>query len=73
MGRMSDVGQNAEATIASMVRTLALYPELRSAVMVSSIRTPDHARQAFQTGAAALTVPASVLRAMVDSPLTTGP
>jgi transaldolase len=70
LGRMSDVGQDSQRVIADIVQTLRLYPELGATVMVSSIRTAEHARQALQTGAGALTVPGAVLRRMVESPLT---
>jgi transaldolase len=70
MGRMSDVGQDPQQVIAAIVRTLRLYPALEATVMVSSIRNAEQARQALQAGAGALTVPAAVLRRMVESPLT---
>jgi len=46
------------------------YPELKTQVLAASIRNVLHVKQAAMIGADAATMPAAVLRALVQHPLT---
>lgn len=72
LGRIYDAGLDGAAVVGEMVRALAPHPALHASIMVSSIRSVEAARFALLSGAHAITVPPSVLRAMLESPLTDG-
>jgi transaldolase len=69
VGRLDDINESGAIVVrelASIVRT----HELRSEVLVASIRHPRHVTEAALAGAHIATVPLNVLRHMVRHPLT---
>lgn len=70
MGRMNDAGLDATEVISRIIRAVSGYSELRTTVMVSSIRNTEDVRRSFLMAAPAITIPGPVLRKLFDSPLT---
>ncbi len=70
VGRLDDVGQDGMELIADIVEIYANYPELKTEVLVASIRGVKHVVEAARMGADVATVPPSVLRALFHHPLT---
>jgi TalC/MipB family fructose-6-phosphate aldolase len=70
VGRLYDIGADGMQLIAEILEGLSNYPELKSKVMVSSIRSPEHVRQAFLMGAHVATIPPYVIEQMFHHPLT---
>jgi transaldolase len=70
MGRLDDISVDSSQVVGEIVD--ALRPAgVTSQVLAASIRHPIHAVQAAQLGCEVATLPAKVLRAMLDHPLTT--
>ncbi|MCP4213037.1 MAG: CBS domain-containing protein [bacterium] len=70
VGRLHDQGHDAMALIEQTVGLTQRY-NYKSKVMVSSVRHPEHVRQALLLGAQACTVPWNVLKMLPDNNLTT--
>ena len=69
MGRLDDISVDSSQVVGEIVD--ALRPAgVTSQVLAASIRHPIHAVQAAQLGCEVATVPAKVLRAMLEHPLT---
>jgi transaldolase len=58
------------ALIGEIVQIYRNYPELKTAVLVASIRSPVHVVEAAKLGAHVGTLPPAVLRQMFAHPLT---
>jgi transaldolase len=70
MGRLDDISVDSSAVVAEIVA--ALRPAgVTTQVLAASIRHPEHAIVAARLGCEVATVPAKVLRQMLDHPLTT--
>lgn len=69
VGRLHDQGYDAMDLIDQMVKVVNRYG-YKSKVMVSSVRHPEHVRQALLLGAHACTVPWNVIRMLPDNNLT---
>ncbi len=70
VGRLDDVGQDGMELIAEIVEIYANYPELKTEVLVASVRGVKHVVEAARMGADVATVPPAVLRALFHHPLT---
>ena len=70
VGRLDDIGSDGMGLIADIVDIYAPYPDLRTEVLVASVRHPMHVIEAAKLGADVATVPPGVLRAMFKHPLT---
>lgn len=70
MGRLDDVSIDSGETLQGIVETLHTG-QSAAAVLAASIRGPQHAVLAARLGCEVATVPAKVLRQMLDHPLTT--
>jgi transaldolase len=70
VGRLDDIGQDGMELIADIVSIYREYPAFRTEVLAASIRHPMHVTEAARLGAHVVTMPASVLRQMVQHPLT---
>ncbi len=70
MGRLDDISVDSAAVVGEIVE--ALRPAgVTTQVLAASIRHPEHAIVAARLGCEVATVPAKVLRQMLDHPLTT--
>jgi transaldolase len=70
MGRLDDISVDSLAVVGEIVA--ALRPAgVTTQVLAASIRHPEHAIVAARLGCEVATVPAKVLRQMLDHPLTT--
>ena len=70
VGRLDDVGATGMDLIADIVAMYRNYPNLRTEVLVASVRNPLHVVEAAKLGAQVATLPPSVLRQMFAHPLT---
>jgi len=69
VGRLHDQGHDAFALIQQAVDMVERY-HYPSKIMVSSVRHPEHVRQAIRCGAHAVTIPWKVMRILVENSLT---
>ena len=70
VGRLDDIGHDGMELIDDIREVYDNYPELDTRILVASIRSPAHLRQAALSGADVATLPPGVLRRLVDHPLT---
>jgi transaldolase len=70
VGRLDDIGMSGMDLIRDIVAVYRNYPDLRTQVLVASIRHPIHVVEAAKIGAHVGTVPPAVLRQMFAHPLT---
>ncbi len=69
-GRLQDQGHDAIALFEDCVEVVEKYG-YNSKIMFSSVRHPDHIRQALMSGVHVCTVPWSVMKKLCDNSLTT--
>ncbi len=70
VGRLDDVGAEGMALIEDIRTIYDNYPALTTEILVASVRSPTHILEAARIGADVATMPASVLRQLVNHPLT---
>ncbi len=70
IGRLDDAGQDGMELIREIRTIYDNYAELKTQILAASIRNVLHVKQAAMIGADVSTVPPSVLRALVNHPLT---
>ena len=70
VGRLDDVGSDGLLLIQDIVTIYNQYPEFETQVLVASVRNPIHIVESAKMGAHVATAPASVLKALVNHPLT---
>lgn len=70
VGRLDDVGEDGMGLIADIVQIYRQYPDLKTQVLVASIRGPRHVIEAAKVGAHVGTLPPAALRALYSHPLT---
>ncbi len=70
VGRLDDIGQSGMGLIREIVEIYRNYPNLKTEVLVASIRNPLHVIEAAKMGAHVGTLPPAVLRQMFAHPLT---
>jgi transaldolase len=69
VGRLDDIGAVGMDLIAEIVEIYAAY-DFKTAVLVASVRGPQHVIEAAKLGADVATIPPAVLRQMYKHPLT---
>ncbi len=70
IGRIDDIGYDGMTLIREIRQIYDNYPALETEILAASIRTIGHVRDAAMIGADVATVPPSVLRSLVQHPLT---
>jgi transaldolase len=70
IGRLDDAGQDGMDLIREIRTIYDNYADLKTQILAASIRNVLHVKQAAMIGADVSTVPPSVLRALVNHPLT---
>lgn len=70
VGRLDDIAMEGMQLIADICAIYDNYPNFTTEVLVASVRSPLHVLEAARIGAHVATVPPSVLRQMVNHPLT---
>lgn len=70
VGRLDDIGQNGMELIADIKQVYDHYPELKTEILVASIRHTAHLLEAAMIGAHICTIPPNVLRQLINHPLT---
>lgn len=70
VGRLDDIAVEGMQLIADICTIYDNYPDFTTEVLVASVRSPLHVLEAARIGAHVATVPPSVLRQMVNHPLT---
>jgi transaldolase len=70
VGRLDDIATDGMRLIADIVTIYRNYPNLRTEVLVASIRHPIHLVESARLGAHVATLPPSVIRALFKHPLT---
>ncbi|MGG5810666.1 fructose-6-phosphate aldolase [Falsiroseomonas sp. CW058] len=70
VGRLDDISTDGMALIADIVQIYRNYPNLKTEVLVASVRHPIHLVQAAKLGADVATLPPNVIRQLLKHPLT---
>ena len=70
VGRLDDLAQDGMQLIEDIVQIYRNYPDLKTEVLVASIRHPLHMAQAARIGADVATLPPAVIRQLIKHPLT---
>lgn len=70
VGRLDDIGFDGLNLIEEICDIYANYPDFKTEVLVASIRNPIHITAAARMGADVATIPAKVLKQLVQHPLT---
>lgn len=70
VGRLDDIATDGMGLIGDIVQIYRNYPQLKTEVLVASIRHPMHLLQAAKLGAGVATLPPAVIRQLLHHPLT---
>lgn len=70
VGRLDDVGQDGMVLIRDIVQIYKQYPNIKTEVLVASVRHPIHLVEAAKLGAHVATIPPKVIRQLYSHPLT---
>ena len=70
IGRIDDTGADGMELIREIRTIYDNYTELSTDILAASIRTVNHVKEAALIGADVVTVPPSILKALVHHPLT---
>ncbi len=70
VGRLDDIATDGMTLIADIVQIYRNYPNLKTEVLVASVRHPMHLVQAAKLGAHVATLPPNVIRMLLKHPLT---
>ena len=70
VGRLDDLGQDGLGLVEDICDIYANYPNFKTAVLVASVRSPQHVVDAAKMGADIVTLPPSALRQLFQHPLT---
>jgi transaldolase len=70
VGRLDDIGDDGMGLVAEIKSIYENYPEFQTKVLVASVRSVNHVIEAAKLGADVITVPPSILRQMINHPLT---
>jgi transaldolase len=70
VGRLDDIGADGMQLIADIVQIYENYPHFETEVLVASVRGPAHIVTAAKLGAHVATMPASVIKGLLNHPLT---
>ena len=70
VGRLDDIGHDGMELIAEIMTMFRQYPELKTQVLVASVRNSQHVIRAAKLGAHVATLPPNVLRGLFKHVLT---
>ncbi|MDD9797577.1 MAG: fructose-6-phosphate aldolase [Alphaproteobacteria bacterium] len=70
VGRLDDIGEDGMALIGDIHRIYANYPQLKTEILVASVRSVQHVAQAALIGAHVATLPPAILRDLIQHELT---
>lgn len=70
VGRLDDIGQDGLLLIQDIVTIFNNYAELETEVLVASVRNPIHLIESAKMGAHVATIPPSVMKQLMQHPLT---
>lgn len=70
VGRLDDIGQDGMQLISDICTIYKQYPHFKTEVLVASVRNPVHVVSAAKMGAHVATIPPSILKQLVQHPLT---
>ncbi|WP_270939037.1 fructose-6-phosphate aldolase [Falsiroseomonas oryzae] len=70
VGRLDDISTDGMGLIADIVQIYRNYPNLKTEVLVASVRHPVHLVQAAKLGAHVATLPPAVIKQLLRHPLT---
>jgi transaldolase len=70
IGRLDDINMDGMELIQDIRQIYDNYPALETEILAASIRTPNHVREAALIGADVATIPAAVIKSLVNHPLT---
>ncbi len=70
VGRLDDIGGDGMALIDDIRAIYDNYPQFETEILVASVRSPEHIRQAALIGADVVTLPPEILRTLINHPLT---
>lgn len=70
IGRLDDIGENGMQLVSDICQIYKNYPEIKTKVLVASIRSINHVIEAAKIGADVATIPPKVVREMFLHPLT---
>jgi transaldolase len=70
VGRLDDIATDGMLLIADILKIYRNYPNLKTEVLVASIRHPIHLIEAAKLGAEVATLPPAVIRQLLKHPLT---
>jgi transaldolase len=70
VGRLDDISENGMGMVRDIVEIYRQYPNLKTEVLVASIRHPMHVVEAAKMGAHVGTMPPSIMRQLYQHPLT---
>ena len=70
VGRLDDIATDGMQLIADILKIYRNYPNLKTEVLVASIRHPIHLIEAAKLGAEVATLPPAVIRQLLKHPLT---
>ncbi len=70
VGRLDDISSYGMRLVEDIVEIFSNYPDIKTQVIVASVRHPMHVLEAARIGADIATVPPKVLRQLVKHPLT---
>jgi transaldolase len=70
VGRLDDISENGMGMVRDIVEIYRQYPNLKTEVLVASIRHPMHVVEAAKMGAHVGTMPPNIMRQLYQHPLT---
>ncbi len=70
IGRLDDIGQDGLDLISDICEIYDNYPDLKTQVLVASIRNPIHLLQSAKIGAHVATIPPKIIKQLFKHPLT---
>ena len=70
LGRLDDISFDGLELIRQIRAIYASYPEIRTQIIVASVRNPIHVVEAGMLGAEIVTIPPAIIEQMVKHPLT---
>jgi transaldolase len=70
LGRLDDISFNGLELIRQIKEIYTNYPDIKTQIIVASVRNPIHVIEAAMLGAEIVTIPPSIIEQMVKHPLT---
>ena len=70
LGRLDDISFNGLELIRQIKEIYANYPDIKTQIIVASVRNPIHVIEAAMLGAEIVTIPPAIIEQMVKHPLT---